>query len=225
MIGLQVNDVLYQMEDVMIESMDDVGKIVRSNLGTEIDITLIRDEEFVHESITPRATYPDTEGPMGIVMTNPIQDISFIQSIPMATYVTYEQTKQIITLPAMLISGVVSPQEARFLGPVGIYSLYENARSADAELAQSPEDEGGGYTLINTIGLMGTLSIAFFITNLLPLPALDGGRILLALPEIVIRRKVPQQYENYINAIGFFLLIGLMIFITAQDIFNPIQLP
>ena len=93
-------------------------------------------------------------------------------------------------------------------------------------MAQTAEAEGGGgMTLINTLGLMGTLSIAFFITNLLPLPALDGGRILLALPEIIIRRRVPAQYENYINAIGFLVLIALMVYITTQDIINPIQLP
>ena len=55
--------------------------------------------------------------------------------------------------------------------------------------------------------------------------ALDGGRILFVLPEILLRRRVPAQYENMVHLIGFAVLIILMIYITTQDIINPIVIP
>ena len=78
---------------------------------------------------------------------------------------------------------------------------------------------------VNTVWLMGILSVALAIGNLLPFPALDGGRIILLLPEIITRKRVPIEFENALNAIGFALIIGIMIFVTAQDIFKPIVLP
>ncbi len=72
--------------------------------------------------------------------------------------------------------------------------------------------------------LLGIISVALGFTNLLPIPALDGGRILLLLPELIFRKRIPVQYENMINLAGFVLLILLMVFVTAQDILNPIQI-
>jgi regulator of sigma E protease len=69
------------------------------------------------------------------------------------------------------------------------------------------------------------ISISLGIMNLLPIPALDGGRILLTLPEIIIRRRVPVKYENAIHLIGFTVLLLLLIYINLQDFLNPIQLP
>ena len=61
--------------------------------------------------------------------------------------------------------------------------------------------------------------------NLLPIPALDGGRILFTLPEILLRKRIPTKYENMINTIAMLLLIGLMVFINAMDFINPITPP
>ena len=73
--------------------------------------------------------------------------------------------------------------------------------------------------------LLGIISVALGFTNLLPIPALDGGRILLLLPELIFRKRIPVQYETMINLAGFVLLILLLVFVTAQDILNPIQIP
>ena len=61
--------------------------------------------------------------------------------------------------------------------------------------------------------------------NLLPIPALDGGRILFTLPEIIVKRSVPPRYENAIHLVGFAMLIILLIYINLQDFINPIQIP
>jgi len=79
--------------------------------------------------------------------------------------------------------------------------------------------------LRNPLWFFMAISFSLGIMNLLPIPALDGGRILLTLPEIIVHRRIPPRYENYIHAAGFALLLLLLIYINLQDFLNPIQLP
>jgi regulator of sigma E protease len=78
---------------------------------------------------------------------------------------------------------------------------------------------------LNTLLVLAVISVALGFTNLLPIPALDGGRIFLLLPEIFLRKKVPAKYENAINMVGFVALLALMVIITTMDIVNPIVMP
>jgi regulator of sigma E protease len=64
----------------------------------------------------------------------------------------------------------------------------------------------------------GLLSINLAILNILPLPALDGGRVFLVLGEVIFRRRIPAKAERYWNAFGISLLLLLMFYVTAQDI-------
>ena len=66
--------------------------------------------------------------------------------------------------------------------------------------------------------MLALISINLGIVNMLPLPALDGGRLLFLLIELVIRRPVNQKYESVIHAAGFILLMGLMLVVTFNDI-------
>ncbi|HNS37462.1 MAG TPA: site-2 protease family protein, partial [Anaerolineaceae bacterium] len=76
-----------------------------------------------------------------------------------------------------------------------------------------------------TLRLIAVISVALGFTNLLPLPALDGGRILLTLPELITgKRRISVKLENALNAVGFILLLALLAFTTLQDIINPLQL-
>jgi regulator of sigma E protease len=82
------------------------------------------------------------------------------------------------------------------------------------------------YTqLQNPLWFFTAISMSLGIFNLFPIPALDGGRILLTLPEILLRRRIPPKYENTIHLVGFTLLLLLLIYINVQDFVNPVQLP
>jgi regulator of sigma E protease len=85
-----------------------------------------------------------------------------------------------------------------------------------AVLTYSSVQEG----FMTYLRLVALLSLSLAILNILPLPALDGGRLLFVLVEMVIRRPLNQRFELMTNAIGFFLLIGLIIIITFNDVWH-----
>jgi regulator of sigma E protease len=93
-------------------------------------------------------------------------------------------------------------------GPVGIASMVGQA-----------EAMGISYLL----GFISIISINLAVLNLIPFPALDGGRIFFILIETAIRRKIKPVIFNWANGIGFALLIGLMIFVTYKDIIKLIH--
>jgi len=72
--------------------------------------------------------------------------------------------------------------------------------------------------------LIASLSIRLGIFNLFPFPALDGGRIIFLLPELIFRRRVPHQVENLVHGMGMAFLLLLMIYINVMDFVNPISI-
>jgi regulator of sigma E protease len=120
-----------------------------------------------------------------------------------------------------LIHGKVSAEELRPLSPKGLYDVYDQVRESE----QATEKQEPSLAYLNIAWFFGIISNALGISNLLPIPALDGGRILFILPEIFIGKRVPSQYENTIHMIGFVLLLMLMAYIFLQDFINPVVLP
>jgi regulator of sigma E protease len=76
----------------------------------------------------------------------------------------------------------------------------------------------------NTFAFFAYISISLGVLNLFPIPAVDGGRILFALPEILFRRRIPAKFENVVNGVSFLLLLVLLIYVNVQDIVNPVNL-
>ncbi|GAP06741.1 predicted membrane-associated Zn-dependent proteases 1 [Anaerolinea thermolimosa] len=218
--GLLPQDIFVSVNDHPIHATQDLSELVSANLGKNITITVKRGDQLVIVQAIPRLNPPPGEGPLGIIMGSPVRPVSWSESIPLALQSTYNQARTLISLPVQLLRGQVSPDQARVVGPKGMYDIYNLARTEDQKVDQS---NPSGLP-IRTISLMAIISVALGMTNLLPIPALDGGRILFVLPEILFRRRVPAKYENMVHLIGFATLIILMILITAQDIFNPIQL-
>ena len=76
--------------------------------------------------------------------------------------------------------------------------------------------------LFNILPIMALITINLGIFNLLPLPALDGGRIIFILVELITRKPVPQKYEGLVHTIGLVVLLAFMLLITAKDIISLI---
>jgi len=221
--GLLNGDIIGSINGEEINSIEELSTLVQANLGKEITFTYFREGEPMSVQLTPRLESPADQGPIGIGISNPIGPVSLAQAIPFGFLVTFEQAKQLVLLPANLIMGQVNPEEARILGPKGIYDVYKSAHDRDIAAEQSTTGSATGG--INVLWFTAIISVAFGLTNLLPFPALDGGRILFVLPEILFRKRVPAKFENMVHFIGFTALIVLIFFVTFQDIFNPVQIP
>lgn len=215
--GLQPGDIITTLNDVAITSPEILRATVDENAGKATLVTYVRDGQTLQTTITPRENPPPGQGKMGIEYNHPTVKVGFVKAVGMGSAALYEQVIQILTLPARLIQGSIAPEEARLVGYKGMYDMYGKIREAD-EAAAVEETSAAG---LNTVYFFASISISLGLLNLFPIPALDGGRILFALPEILIRKRIPQNAENLINLISFAMLILLMLYINIQDFVNP----
>ena len=215
--GLKVGDIIVKVNDQEIDSTDKLHDIVYANLGKEVTFVAQRDGQLLEIKLTPRANPPKDEGAIGIIMGTPTIPLSPFAALPEGFVMTYEHGKSLISAIGQLIRGELPADQARLVGYKGMYDIYENVRVS--------EPSSGYPAGVNVLGFFTSISISLGLLNLLPVPALDGGRILFVLPELLFKKRIPQQYENVINAVGFALLLLLLIFINLQDFINPIPKP
>ena len=219
--GIAAGDIVQSVNHTPIDSMDRLSSEISANLGKPIEIVLIRDGEVVTVTSTPREEWPENQGPLGITITNPTKKVTIFQAVPGAFLTTLDQGYQLIMLPVRLISGQIAPSEARMVSVKGIYDIYTQVQSVDQqEAAENPELAG-----LNTLYFFAVISIALGYTNLLPIPALDGGRILFLLPELLFKKKVPAELEGRVHMFFYALLLMLMVILIINDIINPVVLP
>ena len=217
--GIQPGDFVQQINGQVVNSYQVLQDAVKANLGKPVTLTLLRGATTVTIQVTPRTNPPANQGALGIQMDYGLKTIPWTQAIPQAFQGLYDQVSQFVMLPVHLIEGTIAPDQARVVGIVGIFGVYNDASQMDAQANATPIQRPPLFRLSFFIAI----TIALGLTNLLPIPALDGGRILLILPELVLRRRIPARYENMVNAIGFILLLGLMGVVTISDIIHLVK--
>jgi regulator of sigma E protease len=219
--GLEAGDIITSVNDVEISSLDQLIETINSYVGQEITMTIERDGQVETVALTPRENPPEGEGAVGIGLSNPLKPAPMTESIGNAFRTTGYIIRETVLLPIRLIRGSVDPALARPVGYKGIYDIYSQAVAMDQESDLVTAEPLPVYTL----SIIANISLALGITNLLPIPALDGGRILFTLPELIFKKRIPQRWENVVNTVFFLLLIVLMVFITILDFTNPVVIP
>ena len=214
--GLQAGDILVSVGGVPIHALDTVQNEIRSNLGNPLVFVYERNNVTHEVTITPLSN-PGSSPAVGIYMSYPMKPYSFLGAIPESAQSLYDYVKELFSLLGQIIRGQSTASEGRLMGIKGMFDLYASVR----ESAGTP----GVPQVVNVMVFIASISISLGIMNLLPIPALDGGRIAFALPEIIIHRRIPPKYEQVVNLISFALLILLMIFINLQDFIHPITTP
>ena len=169
-----------------------------------------------------------------MVLTNPMRKVSFGEGIRIGIQDSFGMIRGYLQSLGMLFSGQVDPNVG-LVGPVGIFSMYQDVAEDDAEILEKrkerealaaagedlSEDSGADSALpwYNRLMFFAMISMAVGISNLLPIPALDGGRILLLVPELIFRRRVPMRVEAWLNVAGMVLIIGLSVYLIFKDVF------
>lgn len=216
---LEPGDLILSINDQPISSTDALRVIIYDNLDQPIEMIYDRSGIVNTTVMTPRSNPPEGEGAIGIIMDNPRQAISPFKALALGSTAVKEFFVLILTIPSQLISGEISSDQGRLVGYKGMYDIFSNFREQDASL---PTRAPAG---INTLNFFGTITLSLALLNLFPLPALDGGRILFILPEIIIRKRVPVKFEYIVNFIGFSIMILILIYVNIQDFVDPITLP
>lgn len=228
---LRSGDTILAVNGQRVTETDAVVAIIRQNLDKPVELLIERNGEELTLTATPLSSRSPEEGALGIGLTYPTRPATFIESISTGAMVTGIQAASIVYLPIALIQGVIAPEQARLVGFKGIYDLFDYAveedvtsrqEAAAAEQAGEPVPPRPTNWVLNIIGL---LSVSLGVFNLFPIPALDGGRILFTMPEILFRKRIPHEWENMVNGIAMLLLIGLMLFVNVRDFIDPAQLP
>ncbi len=214
--GLQVGDILVSVGGVDIHSLDAVQSEIRSNLGKPLVFVYDRNGVTHEVTITPLAN-PGSSPAVGIGMSYPMKPYSVLGAIPESAQSLYDYVKELFSMLGQIIRGQSSSSQARLVGIKGMFDMYAQIR----ESSGTP----GVPVIVNVMLFVASINISLGLFNLLPIPAVDGGRIVFALPEIIIRRRIPPKYEMWVNFISFALLILLMIFINLQDFIHPITTP
>lgn len=203
---LQTGDRITEINGAKISSWKDLQEEILKINGTEkkyndeeIPVKISRNGKEMSDNV--KLTYSkETESYiLGIQVQSP--KLSFLKRIEISVYSFVEYFKMMLQGLKMLITGKVSAKE--ITGPVGLPKFVGEAYKT-----------GGGLALINIFII---LSINIGLMNLLPIPALDGGRLLFVIPEFV-GIKVNKKIEERIHMVGMILLLILMAFIIFNDV-------
>jgi len=193
-VGLQVGDRITGIDNEPVETFNDVVTVVSARSGEEFPLTVERNGEEISFMVTAEQEPETGRGIIGIGQA--LDRYNLLPSIQQS----FRQYGMIMAAFYYTLSGQAPLDVA---GPVGIVHVI-------GEVAQT------GF--VNLLMLTALISINLGIINLLPIPALDGGRILFLIIEAVRGRPIEPEKEGFIHFLGFAFLITLILFITYQDV-------
>lgn len=217
--GIKPYSKIIAVNNKLPKDMKEFIAIVNSNKGKEIVLSWqeLETNKKMTKSIIPRMNPPKNEGALGIGLS-PFEIAILSYDSPTQKFFSgivhpFNLMAYNLSVLSQLISisfeqKTVAPISEGVSGPVGIVVFV-------SQILKIAELKEVVLQLLNLAGLL-SISLAFF--NILPIPALDGGRLFFILIEMVIGKKVPQKYEQIAHTIGFALLITLVILVTFKDI-------
>ena len=200
--GLKTDDIILKIDSQSFSQIADIQNYVKSHEGQSIVFNIQRGRQDINIPVTPKLNPGPDEGPTGI-------ELAIVGKLKYPWYyavweggkTTVSSLKQVAWGMVQLFGGKVSLSNVG--GPVKIARLVGQARQS-------------GFTSVLFLTVMLSLSLA--VLNILPFPALDGGRVLFLLIETVRRKKNNPKVEQIVNTAGFIFLILLMVAVTIHDI-------
>lgn len=211
--GLRVGDrilaVAFEGSKSQVDKVKQVQDFTARHLGKEIVLTIARGKEVFEKKLVPRAFPPEGEGAMGIALARTANfKYPWFKAPVQGFLVTVKTTALVPQLFGSVFLKLLKGEKiegVRLVGPLGIGQIMGQALKA-----------GWGNFLFS----LAMISIFLAISNLLPIPALDGGRLLFLGIEKVRRKPIDAKIEAKVNSIFFTLLILLMLFVTLRDVWH-----
>lgn len=210
--GIQRGDAIQKImvgEEVFeIQTIKEVQEVIEVYKGKEITLIIQRGKEVLEMSLTPRVGPPAGEGAMGVALVRTAEKTYPLWQAPLkGAEATWQLTQAIIVGWAKILGSLVQgeglPKGVQLVGPIGIGSLLTQAAQV-----------GVSYFL----QFVAMLAVYLAIFNVLPIPALDGGKLLFLAIEKVKGRPINHKIEQKITTAFFAILILLMVWVTIRDI-------
>ncbi|WP_334332935.1 RIP metalloprotease RseP [Companilactobacillus sp. HBUAS59544] len=198
--GLQVNDTILSVNGKKTGSWTALSTNIQNNPGKKTTLQVKSGKKVKTVTLTPK-TVKSQGQKYGLIGIMPKRDSSVIAKIKYGFSYSWGTTVMVFQALGKMVSGGFNINQLS--GPVGIYSMTSQVASQG---------------LINIILFTSMLSMNLGIVNLIPIPALDGGKILLNIVEAIRRKPIPEQYETAITLVGVGILVLLMIAVTWNDI-------
>jgi len=209
--GIKAGDVVknlkIQGEDFKIEKVSQLQELIKQAAGKEVGIDILRGNSGISVLATPRENSPAGEGPLGVALMR-VATIKypFYEAIWRGAYQTFNLTVAYLEGLGGIFKNIFTGGKVsglQLMGPVGISQI-------NFQMLQL----GINYFL----NFLVVVSIALAVCNLLPIPSLDGGKLMFLIIEAIKKSPVNPRVENTITSVTFILLLGLMAFITYKDI-------
>lgn len=197
--GIQSDDLIIKINENKVKDIYDINSIISKNQKEEMDFQINREGNILNVKIKPEYS---VENQMYLIGITSKLDHSILKSISLGANRTLEMSKLILKSIKMMFSG--SFKMEYLSGPVGVVQLIGSESSK-------------GF--LNFLQILGLISVNLGVFNLLPIPALDGGKFLFLLIEGLRGKPIDEKIEQGLSLIGISLLFSLMIYVT---IFNDI---
>ena len=228
--GFQSEDVIVAVDGQEITGVEQLQDYTHAHEGQEMIVTVLRGTETLEIPVTPRK---DDNGVVrigiGIAGVKPASiglvainhnESTYTRALPLGEAVRtgvdefVELHRMMYQFVHDLFTGDIGWKEARPVSPVGIGQM-------GAPVLKQTLDEREMYPIARFAAL---ISIALGLTNLLPIPGLDGGRILFVIIELIRGKPMEPKHEGLINFIGVALLLGIIFLTVINDIINPLDI-
>lgn len=198
--GLQANDRILAINGQEIDKWQQMAELIRANKAKEITIRYQRADKIDEVKVTPIESEESGYGVIGIYPQLIRESVSLTDAFTMGI----QQTYQVIKMTILGFAQIFREGSTEDIGgPIMIASIIGQAARVG---------------ILNVLNWTAIISINLGIINLLPFPALDGGRIFFIIVELIRGKAVDPRKESYIHMIGFAILILLMIFIIYNDV-------
>lgn len=212
----EIKKVSYLGEEIKFSGIDGFIKQLETVKGKEVEMTMgSKDGSESVIKVTPRENPPQGQGALGVSLSNiemkmyPIWQRPF-RGVWVGLGEAWSWGKEIASNLGTVMYGIVTgkgvPKDVA--GPIGIYEV-------------SKEMYKVGWVAV--VQFMAVLSINLAILNVMPFPALDGGRVLFLGIEMIIGKRLKNKIEGYVHSVGMIFLLGLMGLITIRDVWKLIQ--
>lgn len=209
--NIKVGDIVSKIDENAGERMENIQKYINSKGSNTVRFDVLRNGQNISTEVVPTTGLIDGKYAIGIAMQDVVDlKLPFFTAIYEGLRYTVVMIKDTAVGLYSFFAGIIrgTANFSDVAGPIGIAGIIGNA----AEL---------GFTYL--LMITAIISINLGVINLLPFPALDGGRILFVAIEGIIRRRIPVKFTNIVNTVGFVLLMALMILVTYKDIVKLIK--